>query len=96
MYIVRKRTVRIFQMAFLSFLVLMSAISSVFVPTAQAASDAFYVSSGGDDAQNPGTADAPFASIGKALEAVNSTGTIILLSDFILKESLVINVPGKR
>lgn len=95
MYIARKRTVRIFQMAFLSFLVLMSAISSVFVPTAQAASDAFYVSSGGDDAQNPGTADAPFATIGKALEAVNSTGTIILLSDFILKESLVINVPGK-
>ncbi|WP_062051680.1 hypothetical protein [Bacillus sp. JCM 19034] len=88
------------QMSFLVTLLVFSSMFTTFVPSAAVAAeeDTVYVSSGGVDT-NAGTKDAPFATIEKALQEVENGGTVVLLSDFVLDQTLSIdnssNILGK-
>ncbi|MFX3648816.1 MAG: S-layer homology domain-containing protein [Paenibacillus sp.] len=84
------------KISFLAFVVLLSTISSLFAPIASAADGNVYVSSTGSDAGGTGTAEAPVATIGKALELVDATGSIILQSNIIQESTLVISSAGKN
>ncbi|MEK4663647.1 S-layer homology domain-containing protein [Priestia sp. FSL H7-0729] len=74
----------------------MSTISSLFAPAASAADGNIYVSSTGSDTIGTGMAEAPVATIEKALELVDATGTIILQSNIIQESTLVISSAGKN
>ncbi|XEC95583.1 S-layer homology domain-containing protein [Paenibacillus tarimensis] len=79
----------------LSVALVLGSFPALFAPQeVKAADTTYYVSSAGDDS-NAGTTEAPFATIEKALEAVDSMGTIVLLSDITLDQQLTIGVAGK-
>lgn len=84
------------KISFLAFAVLLSSISSLFAPVASAADGNIYVSSTGSDIVGTGMAEAPVATIEKALEMVDATGTIILQSNIIQESTLVISSAGKN
>ncbi|WP_340015061.1 S-layer homology domain-containing protein [Paenibacillus sp. FSL K6-1318] len=84
------------KISFLAFVVLLSSISSLFAPLASAADGNIYVSSTGSDIVGTGTTEAPVATIEKALEKVDATGTIILQSNIIQESTLVISSAGKN
>ncbi|WP_433749080.1 S-layer homology domain-containing protein [Paenibacillus amylolyticus] len=84
------------KISFLAFVVLLSTISSLFAPIASAADGNVYVSSTGSDTSGTGTAEAPLATIEKALELVDATGMIILQSNIIQESTLAISSAGKN
>ncbi|WP_413406733.1 S-layer homology domain-containing protein [Paenibacillus amylolyticus] len=84
------------KISFLAFVVLLSSISSLFAPVASAADGNIYVSSTGSDIVGTGTAEAPVATIEKALEKVDTTGTVILQSNIIQDSTLVVSSAGKN
>ena len=89
------KTMRAMLMSLLVLIIVASsAFSSASIVAAADEDNVFYVSSNGDDG-NSGAKEAPFASIGKALEKVASTGTIVLLSDITLNQKLSIAATGK-
>lgn len=84
------------KISFLAFVVLLSTISSLFAPVASAADGNIYVSSTGSDIDGTGTEEAPVATIEKALEKVDATGTIILQTNIIQESTLAISSAGKN
>lgn len=84
------------KISFLAFVVLLSTISSLFAPVASAADGNIYVSSTGSDIEGTGTEEAPVATIEKALEKVDATGTIILQTNITQESTLAISSAGKN
>ncbi|MEO2210356.1 S-layer homology domain-containing protein [Paenibacillus amylolyticus] len=84
------------KISFLAFVVLLSTISSLFAPVASAADGNIYVSSTGSDIAGTGTEEAPVATIEKALELIDATGSITLQSNIIQESTLAISSAGKN
>lgn len=89
-----RKVLKAVQLSFLALILIMSTFSPYIVPSAYAADGAVYVSEDGDDT-NDGSVDAPFATLGKAIEVVESAGTVVLKSDLTVTQPQTLNIGGK-